>query len=154
MAKTHWKLATAAIVAIAIGSGIPAMADTTNQAQDCLAEDNVWVHVEYDDTVTGGCATTFSNAQEATVSAGLTDEEGPFFTTISGRTADGVNAREWWSLWTATGPAGDWVMAEVGANELTLEAGGIVSWTLQPDWNIQPGPAPQSDPVGLPSSGV
>jgi len=39
------------------------MADTTTTADTCLAQDNVWVHVEFDETVTGGCATEFGTAQ-------------------------------------------------------------------------------------------
>ncbi|NLE98486.1 MAG: DUF4430 domain-containing protein [Propionibacterium sp.] len=145
MAKTPMKLATVAIVALAIGSGLPAVADTTTTADTCLAQDNVWVHVEFDETVTGGCATEFGTAQEATISAGMTEEEGPFFTTIADRAADGTTAQEWWSLWTSD-DGDDWAMAEVGAGELTLDAGQIVSWALQPDWDVD-AVAPQANPL-------
>lgn len=150
MATFTSKLATAAIVAFAIGSGVPAAAEPASTASDCVAAGDVWVHVEYDDTVTGACATEFATAQEATTSAGLTDEAGPFFTTIDGRTADGTTAREWWSLYSlpAGADAGEWDFAMVGAQELTLEGGEVVAWVLQPDWNLDAA-APAADPFAV-----
>lgn len=146
MAKTISKLATVAIVAFAIGTGLPASADDATSASECISQGNVWVHVEFDEQTDGGCATKFGTAQEATTSAGLTEEAGPFYTTISGRTADAKNAKEWWSLWSKD-RGSEWVMAQVGANELKLEGGQILSWSLQPDWDVE-AVAPKVDPLG------
>ncbi|SDL33122.1 hypothetical protein [Tessaracoccus oleiagri] len=150
MATFTSKLATAAIVAFAIGSGVPAAAEPATTASDCVAAGDVWVHVEYDDTTTGACATEFSTAQEATTSAGLTEEAGPFYTTIDGRTANGTTAREWWSLYSLPAGAGvdEWDFATVGAHELTLEGGQVVAWVLQPDWNLD-AVAPAADPFAV-----
>jgi hypothetical protein len=144
-----FKLASAAIVAFAIGSGFPAAAAPATTAPECVADGNVWVHVEYDDIYTGACATQFATAQLAMESAGLLTDEGPFYNTIDGRAAD-LDAREWWSLWSmspdADGTYSDWEFATVGAHEYALEGGDVVSWTLQPDWNLE-ATAPSVDPL-------
>lgn len=171
MANVKSKLATAAIVALAIGAGFPTSANAATPAAECVEAGNVWVHVEYDDTVTGACADEFAVAQDAMTSAGIETDAGPFYTTIDGRAADN-DEREWWSLWTKS-PEGDtyggWEMAAVGADELTLEGGQVVAWTLQPDWDAEAvNPAvdpltegtasetaePEEPAAGMPQSGV
>lgn len=141
--KTKW--ATAAIAALAIGSGSPIAAFAATSPEDCIEQGNVWVHVEYDETVTGGCATEFANALEATSSAGLADGTAEYVTTIDGRLAD-EGKREFWSLWEHEDD-GSWTMSQLGAPEMPVEAGDIVGWALQPDWNVNPGPAPSADPM-------
>lgn len=150
MAKYPTKLAAAAIVALAIGHGIPAHAAPTT-AQDCVDAGNVWIHVEFDETVTGACAEEFSTALEATRSAGLTEDAGSFITTISGRAANGTTAKEWWSLWTkhvdADGKHPEWSFATVGAGDIKPQAGDVIGWRLDEDWDKVPAPAPKQDPL-------
>lgn len=123
---------------------LPAAAEGT--AADCVTAGNVWVHVEYDDTVTGACATEFATGTEALVSTGLAADQGVFYTTIDGVTSEDP---EWWSLWTAPvvdGQLGEWTFSEVGAGDLKPEAGQVIGWRLLPDYN-KPQEAPAHDPL-------
>lgn len=149
MAKSMVRLATGAIVATAIGFGLPAHATTPNAA-DCIAQGDVWVHVEYDETVTGGCAAEHGTLEEATRSAGIElGGDGGFYTLVDGRTADGTNATEWWSVWTGT-DGKDWTLSQVGANELELADGTLAAWVLSPDWNEEAEP-PATNPLEAPA---
>lgn len=138
-------LSTAALVALGVIAVAPsAHADGT--AAECVAAGNVWVHVEYDDTVTGACATEFATGTEALVSTGLAADQGVFYTTIDGVTSEDP---EWWSLWTAPvedGQLGEWTFSQVGAGDLKPEAGQVIGWRLLPDYN-KPQEAPQHDPL-------
>lgn len=144
MAKSMVRLAAGAIVASAIGFGLPAHATTT--PADCIAQGDVWVHVEYDETVSGGCATEHATLDEATRSAGIElGGDGGFYTLVDGRTADSTNATEWWSVWTATDGA-DWTLSQVGANELEVADASVAAWVLSPDWNKEAEP-PANNPL-------
>ena len=139
-------LSTAALVALGVIAVAPsAPADGT--AAECVAAGNVWVHVEYDETVTGACATEFATGGEAMVSAGLLESEPSWVTELLGRTAEDP---EWWSLWTKEagedGAFGDWAFSMVGIADLEPSAGSVIGWRLLPDWNLD-AEAPTVDPV-------
>lgn len=145
MAINKFQWATAAFAALAFGFGVPTAAvATTTDPTECTEAGNVWVHVENEEKVSGGCATEFANALEATASAGLTDGANTFVTTIDGYTADEAE-EEFWSLWSYENE--EWTFAQVGADQMPLEAGDVIGWALQPDWNVNPAPAPTADPM-------
>ncbi|AQP44828.1 hypothetical protein [Tessaracoccus flavus] len=118
-------------------------------AAECVRDGLVWVHVQYDDTVTGACANEFDTASEALLSTGLTTDTGAWLSTVDGRAADS-GAREYWGVWTQS-PAdgvysGAWEFAQVGILELTLEAGDVLGVDLEADWDLESA-APTVDPV-------
>lgn len=69
-------LATGAIVAFAIGFGIPAHA-APQAADDCVGQGHIWVQIQHEDSLHGGCATTFANAGASQSQAGATATPSP-----------------------------------------------------------------------------
>ncbi|MBB1513747.1 hypothetical protein H5399_14200 [Tessaracoccus sp. MC1627] len=140
----RWALPFAALLAVGL-SGLAPTASADETAVACVEAGNVWVHVEHEE-VTGACATEFASATEAMVSTGLATDQGAFFITVDGVTAQDP---QWWSLWTASvedGELGEWVFAQVGAGDLVPEAGQVIGWRLLADYN-QPQEAPQYNPL-------
>ncbi len=140
----RWALPLAALLAVGL-SGLAPHASADETAVACVDAGNVWVHVEHEE-VTGACATEFATATEAMVSTGLAADQGAFFITVDGVTAEDP---QWWSLWTASvedGQLGEWVFAQVGAGDLVPEAGQVIGWRLLEDYN-QPQEAPQFNPL-------
>lgn len=140
----RWALPLAALLAVGL-SGLAPHASADETAVACVDAGNVWVHVEHEE-VTGACATEFATATEAMVNTGLAADQGAFFITVDGVTAEDP---QWWSLWTASvedGQLGEWVFAQVGAGDLVPEAGQVIGWRLLEDYN-QPQEAPQFNPL-------
>ena len=138
-------LTFAAAVAVAL-SGVASPAHAQTEALACVEEGNVWLHVEHGDVINGACATEFANVAEAMATTGLAPDQGSFYVTVDGVTAQDP---QWWSLWTASvdnGELGEWAFAQVGAADLEPEAGQIVGWRLLEDYN-KPQEAPQYDPL-------
>lgn len=138
--------ASAALIAVGMSAVTATTAAADDTALDCVEAGNVWVHVEYDDVVTGACATEFATVTEAMVTTELAADQGSFYTTVDGVTSEDP---QWWSLWTAPvadGALGDWEFAQVGAAELAPEAGSVVGWRLLEDYN-EPQEAPAHDPI-------
>lgn len=140
----RWTLPVATLLVLGLpGLAHHAAADET--ADSCIEAGNVWVHVEHEDVV-GACATEFATGTEAMISTGLAADQGTFFVTIDGVTAQDP---QWWSLWTASvedGQLGEWVFSQVGAGDLVPEAGQVIGWRLLEDYN-QPQEAPQHNPL-------
>lgn len=140
----RWALPFAALLAVGI-SGLAPHAAADETAVACVEAGNVWVHVEHEE-VTGACATEFASGTEAMVSTGLATDQGTFFTTVDGVTAQDP---QWWSLWTASvedGQLGEWVFSQVGAGDLVPEAGQVIGWRLLEDYN-KPQEAPVYNPL-------
>lgn len=120
-------------------------------AEECVQADLVWVHVQYDETVTGACADEFGTAAEALLSTGLTTDTDAWLTTVDGRSADSA-AHEYWGVWTLSPSdagaydAAAWEFAAVGITELQLSAGDVLGISLEPDWNVE-ATAPSVNPV-------
>lgn len=147
--STLIRIAVPAVAALAVGLTIPVLSATadTAAAEECVQAGNVWVHVAYDETVTGACADQFATAQEAVLSAGVTEDKG-WIQTVDGRLAEG---KEWWSVYTLspdeTGAYGaDWDFAQVGVAELELAASDVLALQLQADWELD-AVAPATNPV-------
>lgn len=119
-------------------------------AEECVKEGNVWVHVQYDDVVSGACATEYATASQALLSTGLTEDTTAWLSTVNGRTADGVDGREFWAIWSQTpvdgAYTGTWDYAQVGITELELTSGMVLGVDLWNDWLIE-AEAPTVDPV-------
>lgn len=143
-------LTAAALLAVGSIPGLTAQA-APDTAASCVSAGLVWVHVEYDTTVTGACADKFATASEALLDSGLGTETGDYITTVDGRTADQVQ-REWWSVYSkapktdGTFPAA-WDFAQVGVTQLKLAPSSVLALVLQPDWDVDAVP-PVNDPVG------
>ncbi|NHB85808.1 hypothetical protein G7085_17915 [Tessaracoccus sp. HDW20] len=142
-------LTAAAALAVGLTTTLTAQAAPTT-APECVRAGLVWVSVEYDSFVTGGCADEFTTASAALQSAGLVTGAEPFVTVVDGRTANAAD-REWWSVYSkgagedGTYPAG-WDFAQVGVMELRLAPSDVLAMVLQPDWNVMAAP-PVTDPV-------
>ena len=137
--------AAAAILALGLSTW-PITASADGTAAECVEAGNVWLHVEHGDVINGACATEFANVAEAMAATGLAPDQGSFYVTVDGVTAQDP---QWWSLWTASvdnGELGEWAFAQVGAADLEPEAGQIVGWRLLEDYN-KPQEAPQYDPL-------
>lgn len=80
----------AAAAALVAGFTVPSLYATADAtaAEECVQAGNVWVHVAYDETVTGACATEFATAQDAVVSSGVSTDQG-WIQTVDGRLAEG-----------------------------------------------------------------
>ncbi|MHA7860061.1 hypothetical protein ACX1DX_01550 [Tessaracoccus sp. Y36] len=136
-ALTRLAVPTAAV--LTIGLAIPALhaAAAPSEAEECVQAGNVWVHIEYDETVTGACATEFASAQEALLSTGVT-EDVSWIQTVDGRLSEGT---EWWSVYfmspndDGTYP-GEWEFAEVGVAELEMYPSEVLALKLQDDYNF------------------
>lgn len=132
------------------GAALTANAAPTTAAE-CVQDGLVWVHVQYDDEMTGACAEKFTTAAEALLTTGLTKDTGAFLSTVDGRTADGTTATEYWGVWTKA-PAADgsfpagWEFAQVGITELALEPSDVLALNLELDWTVE-ATAPTVDPV-------
>lgn len=146
---TLTRLAVPAASALVLGLAVPALhaAAAPTTAEECVQAGNVWVHVQYDETVTGACATEFATAQEALTSTGLTTDSG-WIQTVDGRLAEG---NEWWSVYSLSPTEGGtypaaWAFSEVGVGELELAASAVVALQLQPDYTVDAVP-PTANPV-------
>ena len=138
-----------AAAAIVVGLTVPILhASAAPQgAGECVQAGNVWVHVAYDETVTGACATEFATAQDAISSAGVSEDDG-WIQTVDDRLA---KDKEWWSIYTLSPDAKgsyavDWAFAQVGAAELTLKASDVLALQLQEDYD-RDSVAPAANPV-------
>lgn len=141
-------LPLSALIAIGLSAVSAELAAADGSAAQCVADGNVWVHVEHDEVVKGACATEFTTGTEAMVTTGLATDQGDFFTTVDGVTAEDP---QWWSLWTAdveSGEMGEWEFAQVGIGDLTPEAGQVLGWRLLADYN-QPQEPPVTNPLAL-----
>lgn len=130
-------------------SPLIANADVPANASACVDAGYVWVLVEHDDVVTGGCATEFDYAIDALSSAGIDFvEDGGWISSIDNREA--VDP-EWWSIWTLADEDEEslyWDFAPVGATELELAPGDVLGLVLQDDYTAGEDSTlpPQSDP--------
>ncbi|MBB1510813.1 hypothetical protein [Tessaracoccus sp. MC1756] len=133
------RLAVPTAAVLTIGLAIPALhaAAAPSEAEECVQAGNVWVHVEYDETVAGACATEFASAQEAILSTGVTADD-TWIQTVDGRLSEGT---EWWSVYfmspndDGTYP-GEWEFAEVGVGELEMYPSEVLALKLQADYNF------------------
>lgn len=148
ISKKPAALTAAAVLTAALG--IPAVTATASPstAAECVQAGLVWVHVEFDDTVTGACASEFKTGQEALLDTGLTTQTDAYVTEIAGRTAV---EKEWWSVYSKA-PAGGsyptaWDFAQVGLNQLELNPSDVLAVVLQADWSAPETLPPGSDPV-------
>ena len=143
-------LSLSALVALGFTAVSADIAAADGTAAQCVADGNVWIHVEHDDVVNGACATEFSTGTEAMVTTGLATDQGDFFTTVDGVTATDP---QWWSLWTADvvgGEMGEWEFSQVGVGDLVPEPGQVMGWRLLADYN-QPQEAPVNNPLEAPA---
>lgn len=143
------RFAVPAAAALVAGLSIPVLYATAddNAAEQCVQAGNVWIHVAYDDTVTGACATEFATAQDAIDNTGVSSDQG-WIQTVDGRLAEDP---EWWSVYTLSPSAegtydGAWHFAEVGVAELELGASDVLALQLQDDWEVDAVP-PAVNPV-------
>jgi hypothetical protein len=146
---TRLSITSAAALAVGVGfAGLPAQAAPPATAQECVDAKLVWVHVEYDDVVTGACAESFAKAQDALLDTGFLDAPTGWITKIAGREA--VD-REWWSTWlllpdAETGEySTPWAFGQVGADQQDLSPGDVFGLVLQKDWMDEDGTRPPAD---------
>jgi hypothetical protein len=131
-------IASAAALAVGVGFvGLPANAAPPATAQECVDAKLVWVHVEYDDVVTGACAESFAKAQDALLDTGFLDAPTGWITKIAGREAVDF---EWWSTWLLlpdeeTGEYSTaWAFGQEGVDTQALSPGDVLGVVLQEDW--------------------
>ena len=122
------------VVAVAgIGFTVPllqASAESSPTAS-CLAAGNVWVLVENDDAISGGCADEFGTGFAALESAGFkveADDTG-FINKINGVPSD-KGAEDWWAYAHSDADVAAWQFYEVGAAKSKPTAGSIEAWRL------------------------
>ena len=139
----------AAAAALVAGFTVPSLYATADAtaAEECVQAGNVWVHVAYDETVTGACATEFASAQDAVVSSGVSTDQG-WIQTVDGRLAEG---KEWWSVYTLSPDTQgsydvEWAFAEVGVAELEPTKSSVLALQLQDDYDVD-AVAPAVNPV-------
>lgn len=159
---TLTRMAAPAAAALAVGLTIPALHATADPgaAEECVHDGNVWVHVAYDETVTGACADEYATGQAAIDSSGVSEDQG-WIKVVDGREA---KDKEWWSVYTLT-PTADgtypaaWDFAQVGVGELELTESAVLGLQLQDDYDTD-AVAPAVNPVegvtvnpGMPKAG-
>lgn len=145
------RLALTALAVGGIGLGFPllqASADPSD-ATVCTEAGNVWVHVETDDVVDGGCATDFTTGLAALTSAGFDVEASSdgFLTTINGEPAV-RGAEDWWSYAHSDEDLA-WAFYEVGATQSAPVAGSIEGWRLMHTYDQSVSTLPTTAPVDL-----
>lgn len=143
---TLTRLAVPAASALVLGLAVPALhaAAAPTTAEECVQAGNVWVHVEYDETVTGGCATEFGTALEALTSTfDASISEDGWVETVDNRVPAN---EEWWSLYLLS-PSEDgtypdeWAFATVGIAQQEMAASDVLALKLQPDYSSTDVPA-------------
>lgn len=133
---------------LAAATTLPASAD--DAAEACVSAGNVWVVVDVDGDVSGGCATEFATGLEALASAGFAyTAPGGFVATIDGA-PNPAGAQDWWSYWNNTpgddGVYAGWESYQVGAAEAKPVAGSVEGWRLWHSWETM-AEAPTVNPV-------
>lgn len=126
----RWSLA--ALTAAGLGLGVPLLSASADSSDATLCTDagNVWVHVEMDAVIDGGCATEFATGFEALTSAGFSfDAADGFINTINGEPAV-KGAEDWWSYAHSDKDLAGWEFYMVGASDSQPVAGSIEAWRL------------------------
>lgn len=116
-------------------------------ADDCLAQQNVWVVVQNDlGDQTGGCATQFGNGIQALRSAGFDVTGEDFITHIDGYPT-GAMGDFFWSYWNGTQDAAqvNWTLSGLGAHLSTPQPGTIEGWRFV-NWKSGPAVPPTWTP--------
>lgn len=146
------RITVGALATVGLALGFPllhASADPSD-ATVCTAAGNVWVHVEVDDAVQGGCATEFATGFDALTSAGFEFEASAdgFLTTINGAPAD-PGAEDWWSYTHTDEGLTAWEFYEVGAKQSEPVAGSIEGWRLMHTFDQDVDTLPTTTPAEL-----
>ncbi len=127
------RISLTALAVVGLGLGVPLIQASANPSPTaaCLDAGNVWVLVQTDDAVDGGCAEEFGTGLEALSSAGFEvdiDDTG-FINRI-----DGVPAvkgpQDWWAYAHTDADLAAWEFYEVGALESEPAPGSIEAWRL------------------------
>lgn len=146
------RLALTALVAGGLGLGLPLLQASAepSDATVCTEAGNVWVHVETDDVVEGGCATDFATGIAALASAGFDVEASSdgFLTTINGEPSD-RGAEDWWSYAHSDAELSGWEFYEVGATQSEPAAGSIEGWRLMHTFDQSVSTLPTTAPAEL-----
>lgn len=134
------RVALTALVVGGISLGFPllhAFAEPSDAAV-CTEAGNVWVHVEIDDAVDGGCATDFATGLKALASAGFDVDasDAGFINTINGEPAV-PGAEDWWAYAHSDEDLAGWDFYEVGATQSEPSAGSIEAWRLVHSWEAE-----------------
>ncbi|MDO5737120.1 MAG: hypothetical protein Q4P15_11670 [Propionibacteriaceae bacterium] len=144
--------ATLTVLAVAgLGFSIPLLpaAADPSPAAACLEAGNVWVHVELDETVSGGCATAFGTGLEALASAGFTAvAPGGFVSTIDGKPAP-RGEEDWWAYAHTDDALKAWEFYLVGGAESKPVAGSIEAWRLMHTYSQDVSSLPLVTPAKL-----
>ncbi len=150
--RRTWTTTTVVFAAVGIGFAIPvlhAQAEPTDAAV-CTQAGNVWVHVELDGDVGGGCATEFATGLEALTSAGfeaqMTDDG--FLTTIDGEPSD-PGPEDWWAYAHTDVELTGWEFYQVGLTQSAPTAGSIEGWRLMHTYSQDVSSLPETDPQDL-----
>ena len=109
-------LTALAVVSLSLGVSLPQASADTSPTAACLEAGNVWVLVQTDAVIDGGCADEFDTGLEALSSAGfdVAVDDGGFVNRI-----DGVPAvkgpEDWWAYAHSDADLAAWKFYEVGA---------------------------------------
>ena len=120
-------------------------------AKQCVQAGYVWVHVEWDGSSKGGCATKFETGLSALTSAGFAvGETGGFIHTIDGM-PNPAGPQDWWSYWHKTPQAdgsypSSWEFSSLGAGNYKPKPGTVEGWHLWHSYSAMAQP-PTINPV-------
>lgn len=146
------RVSLAALAVVGFGFGLPLLQASAEPSPTaaCLEAGNVWVHVELDDTVGGGCATEFGTGIEALTSAGfdVAYGESGFVDTIDGNPTP-RGEEDWWSYAHTGDDLSGWEFYEVGATQSAPAAGSIEAWRLMHTYSQDVSSLPLIDPADL-----
>lgn len=146
------RLSLTALAVVSLGVGVPVLHASAEPSPTtaCVDAGNVWVHVEFKDTVDGGCATEFATGVVALESAGfdvIASEDG-FVNTLDGEPSD-RGPEDWWSYAYAGEDSTEWTFYQVGATASAPVAGSIEAWRLMTTYSQDVSSLPLVDPAEL-----
>ncbi len=138
-----------AVVSLGFGAAMLQACSEPDPTTQCLDDGNVWVLVEFDDGVQGGCATEFADGFEALNSAGFTaaiSDDG-FLNTIDGEPST-AGDEDWWAYAHSDPDLTAWEFYEVGGNQSEPVAGSIEGWRLMHSFDAED-TSPRVSPADL-----
>lgn len=155
MSLLHRRTTRITLTALAVGGlgfGVPLLQASADPSPTtaCIDAGNVWVHVEFDDTVGGGCATEFGTGLEALASAGfdVAASDAGFVDTVDGEPSV-RGPEDWWAYAHTSEDLTGWEFYEVGATQSKPVAGSIEAWRLMQTFSTDVSSLPLVAPAEL-----
>lgn len=150
--RRYGRITLAALTVAGLGFSIPlinASADPSPTTA-CLDAGNVWVHVEVDDNVRGGCASAFGSGIEALTSAGFDVDlnDSGFVDAIDGKPSP-KGQEDWWAYAHTDVGSNTWKFYEVGGTQSKPVAGSIEAWRLMHTYSQDVSSLPLTSPGAL-----